>query len=50
MKKEMIAELNKTFEGSAYTQKGVEYWLARDVQKLLDYAPDFAIGTPEIIF
>ena len=38
MKKEIIAELNKTFEESAYTQNGVEYWMARDIQQLLDYA------------
>lgn len=37
MKKEIIVELNKTFEDSAYTQNGVEYWMARDIQKLLDY-------------
>ena len=37
MKKEIIVQLNKTFEESAYTQSGVEYWMARDVQKLLDY-------------
>src|SRR3989338_1195636 len=37
MKKEIIIELNKTFEGSAYTQNGIEYWMARDIQKLLDY-------------
>lgn len=37
MKKEIIVELNKTFEDSAYTQNGVEYWTARDIQKLLDY-------------
>ena len=37
MKKEIIAQLNKTFEESAYTQNGVEYWMARDMQKLLDY-------------
>ena len=37
MKKEIIAELNKTFEESAYAQNGVEYWMARDIQKLLDY-------------
>ena len=37
MKKEIIIQLNKTFEESAYTQNGVEYWMARDVQKLLDY-------------
>ncbi len=38
MKKEIILQLNKTFEESAYTQNGVEYWMARDIQKLLDYA------------
>ena len=37
MQKELIIQLNKTFEESAYTQKGVEYWMARDLQKLLDY-------------
>lgn len=37
MKKELISQLNKTFEESAYTQKAVEYWMARDMQKLLDY-------------
>jgi DNA-damage-inducible protein D len=37
MKKEIIVQLNKTFEESAYTQNGVEYWMARDMQKLLDY-------------
>ena len=38
LKKEIIVQLNKTFEESAYTQNGVEYWMARDIQKLLDYA------------
>ncbi|MDD5562053.1 MAG: DNA damage-inducible protein D [Candidatus Omnitrophica bacterium] len=37
MKKEIIVQLNKTFEESAYTQNGVEYWMARDMQKFLDY-------------
>ena len=37
MKKEIVIQLNKTFEESAYTQKGVEYWMARELQKLLDY-------------
>jgi len=37
MKTELIVQLNKTFEESAYTQNGVEYWMARDLQKLLDY-------------
>jgi len=38
MNKEIIVQLNKTFEESAYTQNDVEYWMARDIQKLLDYA------------
>ncbi len=37
MHKEIILKLNKTFEESAFEQGGVEYWMARDVQKLLDY-------------
>src|SRR3989338_2973018 len=37
MNKEIIVQLNKTFEESAYTQNGVEYWMARDIQRLLDY-------------
>jgi DNA-damage-inducible protein D len=37
MHKEIIVKLNKTFEESAFEQGGVEYWMARDVQKLLDY-------------
>ncbi|MDD5131689.1 MAG: DNA damage-inducible protein D [bacterium] len=37
MDKELIVRLNKTFEESAYTQNGVEYWMARDIQNLLDY-------------
>src|SRR3989338_2188537 len=37
MKKEIIVQLNKTFEESAYAQNGVEYWMARDLQRLLDY-------------
>ncbi len=37
MKTELIIQLNKTFEESAYIENGVEYWMARDIQKLLDY-------------
>ncbi len=37
MKQEIIIRLNKTFEESAYSQNGIEYWMARDMQKLLDY-------------
>lgn len=38
MKKEIIISLSKTFEESAYEQDGVEYWLARDIQVLLEYS------------
>jgi DNA-damage-inducible protein D len=37
MQAEIVSKLNKSFEGSAYSQNGVEYWMARDLQKLLDY-------------
>ena len=37
MKKGLILQLKKSFEESAYEEQGVEYWLARDLQKLLDY-------------
>ena len=37
MNKDMIVRLNQTFEGSVFTQGGLEYWMARDLQKLLDY-------------
>lgn len=37
MKKEQILALKKSFEESAYQENEVEYWLARDLQKLLDY-------------
>jgi DNA-damage-inducible protein D len=37
MEKGLIVQLNKTFEESAYTQNNIEYWMARDLQKLLDY-------------
>jgi DNA-damage-inducible protein D len=37
MKKEVILKLHKSFEESAYTQNDVEYWMARDMQALLDY-------------
>ncbi|MCK9418270.1 MAG: DNA damage-inducible protein D [Nitrospirae bacterium] len=38
MKQEIIISLSKTFEESAYEQDGVEYWLARDLQVLLEYS------------
>ncbi|MBF0405457.1 MAG: DNA damage-inducible protein D [Nitrospirae bacterium] len=37
MQKELIVKLNKTFEESSYQEDGIEYWLARDLQVLLDY-------------
>ncbi|MEI6823654.1 MAG: DNA damage-inducible protein D [Bacteroidota bacterium] len=37
MEKETINKLNKSFEESAYEQDGVEFWLARELQKLLGY-------------
>jgi DNA-damage-inducible protein D len=39
MKKELIQSLISTFEAHAQqTESGVEYWLARDLQHLLEYA------------
>ena len=38
MNQEIIVRLNKMFEESTYSQNGIEYWMARDVQRLLDYA------------
>src|SRR5688572_27448162 len=38
MKKELIQKLHKSFEGCAHqTGEGVEFWLARELQELLDY-------------
>jgi len=37
MKKETIIRLSRTFEESAYQENGLEYWLARDLQRLLGY-------------
>lgn len=37
MKKEIIRQLNKTFEETVYTQNNTEYWMARELQKLLNY-------------
>lgn len=37
VKKEIIIQLNRKFEDAADQQEGVEYWMARDIQKLLDY-------------
>lgn len=37
MKKDLIAKLNKKFEEYACEQDSVEYWLARELQELLEY-------------
>ena len=37
MEKDTIAKLNKRFEDYAYEQDGIEYWLARELQELLEY-------------
>jgi DNA-damage-inducible protein D len=37
MEKDRIEKLNKRFEEYAYDQDGIEYWLARELQELLDY-------------
>jgi len=37
MEKDTIIKLNKCFEEYAYEQDGVEYWLARELQELLEY-------------
>lgn len=37
MKKEIIAKLTKNFEESAHVEQDVEFWMARDIQKLLEY-------------
>ncbi len=37
MKKELITHLHSNFEGCAREEEGVEYWHARDLQRLLGY-------------
>ncbi len=37
MKRETIATLQKSFEEYSHIVDGVEFWYARDLQKLLDY-------------
>ena len=37
MEKDRIEKLNNRFEEYAYEQDGIEYWLARELQELLDY-------------
>jgi len=38
VEKELIIKLNKNFEQAAFQQKGVDFWFARDIQALLEYA------------
>lgn len=37
MKKEIIVKLTKSFEECAHIEQGIEFWLARDIQELLEY-------------
>lgn len=37
MEKHLVEKLRINFEDAAYEENGVEYWLARDMQILLDY-------------
>jgi DNA-damage-inducible protein D len=37
MDRGLIIRLNKTFEDAACDESGVEYWMARDLQVLLEY-------------
>ena len=38
MKKEVITKLTKSFEEAVHVEDGVEYWMARDLQILFEYA------------
>ncbi|NDE64168.1 MAG: DNA damage-inducible protein D [Chlamydiae bacterium] len=38
MEKNTILKLNKSFEEYAYEQDGIEFWMARELQRLLGYA------------
>jgi DNA-damage-inducible protein D len=37
MKKDTLVRLTRTFEESVRIGAGIEYWMARDIQKLLEY-------------
>lgn len=37
MKKETIAKLTKSFEEAALVEQGIEFWMARDIQEILQY-------------
>ena len=38
MQKQIIIKLSKSFEDYAYEEDGIEFWFARDLQKLLGYS------------
>jgi DNA-damage-inducible protein D len=38
MEMNLVIKLNRSFEDAAYEENGVEYWLARDLQVLLEYS------------
>jgi DNA-damage-inducible protein D len=38
MQKQIITKLSKRFEDYAYEEDGIEFWFARDLQKLLGYS------------
>lgn len=37
MKKDIIAKLTKRFEEAVRVEQGIEYWMARDIQEILEY-------------
>jgi DNA-damage-inducible protein D len=37
MKKELVMQLHNTFEGIVQHEEKIEFWYARDLQKLLGY-------------
>lgn len=37
MKKEIIVKLTKCIEKSAHVEQDIEFWMARDIQELLEY-------------
>ncbi|HAJ80469.1 MAG TPA: DNA damage-inducible protein D [Fibrobacteres bacterium] len=37
MEKQLVTRLTVSFEGAAYNENGIEYWLARELQPLLGY-------------
>ena len=38
MEKTLIVKLNQNFEQASFKKEGVEFWFARDLQGLLEYA------------